>query len=1342
MKYQNLQFFNSNGYNLNLSVSSYISFNVSSYTGSGANLLGVTDINGHLIDTYSLGKGYMYYNDLNDLSIELIYALDSSKNKYLNLNTNDPECDASVNFINVTVNNADNILNTLGIDSLTFTDKMLNDSYVYPSISLAGNIFMEPVSKGLVSTLSLYILEEFFNNDSSIKYEYKRPVDNNKKLVFTLNNDNIRFFNINNNLQEVQWTNKIIFDLSDNNYPDNQPLQLNIGFIGDAEGIYEEHLNIFIEENNKYSLIGEILINAECIDEDERFRTLFNNFGIPDPISYSKIFKESNINESKLDYNLINKKSKELFLEYSKIFPFVGTYKALINAVKFLGYDDITFREWFLNLIENRYDTYEVSYDSANRAKTLLNESIEKRIGLKKLNKLSMIYKINKESEETDNYGIPIVNNVYDYNNEEVLLKLFYLKKWLENNIIGVNCRIIDITGEGIYFERYDNKIYSTTNKSFELTNIKSLTPITLSQESELIDGSANICVSFDEFNNTTINDYYNTPIKLFIDYIYDVSNNSIIDINEYDYSNNQIVVSPPIQIPTLLNTYQFKCSVNTESGTLCSNIDNPLWIIDNEIKFYNHSVNESTFGMVNNEFNYLKLPTIQIEEGYLRDSTNNSNWNNSIVYKILYDTNDGMYKIIDVRTNTTVLVSYDYITLTPNSSSSLKYTINNKFNIPLFLINGYDIIAQPKNSSSIMLLSPDTLSIDNVEYILDIGVGKIINYDDDYKTTYINFNYSNESEQSIKLNVVYTSNKYNFYEIDPIEYYNNGTLLVNSSICLNVNNIGNYYIESYAYDNYNNVFYNKINNLYNVYMNQPDIYIYTVQNHTNNSSTFYSENKLGDIDNTVDFDYVLSLYNNNSYPIQEKQYRIDGITINQASPTGDPFDLNPNAKGPMYITYPSKSYYIDTPKLGDLLNIMNLTEECNINIDSSGNVNYITLKDNNISSQKFYINDNIHIVFYDDTIYKPILEIDNYIINIEKNNLYLKDQIILNEDYHKFKSNIKIFIQNKSEYNINSLENDTLNNENVIKIATDSLYNNAFLPNQMVKIIYKVINASDNSILYYGSTTYKYLKFDSGYHILSGSCNINLLNSFVINLSNNNPDLAPYILGYTYIAYANQTFVNYNIDVLHSYEENGYTNVFVSDNNYLLNYIDNTFSLYNLKFNPLNAYEYWMGYYTNASNNVLPEIIVKEDTTLLNWVYTGEFGQNGYTNLQNVYYRDHDNQLLYKVRYSTIQEYLPIYKYNIPITIDYNLFYINNINNTCNIILDSVYDDPLYIDEKNNIWSVYLNNDNENKLLFEVFNESLFLTLQNRGIYSFKLKTYDKYGNLIEQYKNGFIKF
>ena len=100
------------------------------------------------------------------------------------------------------------------------------------------------------------------------------------------------------------------------------------------------------QETEKY-LIGLFTFLTEVEGEDERYRALLGNLGIPDPIKYPNIFRSQDPQEQGIDWTLINNKSKELMISYDNIFPYVGTYKALLGAVKFLGYQDLIFKEWY-----------------------------------------------------------------------------------------------------------------------------------------------------------------------------------------------------------------------------------------------------------------------------------------------------------------------------------------------------------------------------------------------------------------------------------------------------------------------------------------------------------------------------------------------------------------------------------------------------------------------------------------------------------------------------------------------------------------------------------------------------------------------------------------------------------------------------------------------------------------------------------------------------------------------------------------------------------------------------------------------------------------------------------
>ena len=57
-----------------------------------------------------------------------------------------------------------------------------------------------------------------------------------------------------------------------------------------------------------------------------------------------------------------------------------------------------------------------------------------------------------------DEFEYPIVENVFMFSPEEVILKLFGLKERLKRDYLPLNARIIDITGEGVYFGIYKTR--------------------------------------------------------------------------------------------------------------------------------------------------------------------------------------------------------------------------------------------------------------------------------------------------------------------------------------------------------------------------------------------------------------------------------------------------------------------------------------------------------------------------------------------------------------------------------------------------------------------------------------------------------------------------------------------------------------------------------------------------------------------------------------------------------------------------------------------------------------------------------------------------------------------
>ena len=255
-----------------------------------------------------------------------------------------------------------------------------------------------------------------------------------------------------------------------NDFIHKKSLQLNVALQADVEGVYAGIIEIadttFSTGDN---IIFSINIEGEVIAEDERLGSLLENFGRDITTDQELILRDSDVNEDNPDYILLNQKRKEMLLQGDQIWPYVGSYKGLVNIINWFGYYDIRIKEYWLNV--NIEDAYYNKYRQVPIAFQLKDKvASQEQIGLvpskhyKKSNLFGLFYDIVKDSIDVDEYGVPITEDAFAYTNEEVLIKLFALKGYLKQKFLPLNTRIVDITGEGVYYERYAVNTWSDRN--------------------------------------------------------------------------------------------------------------------------------------------------------------------------------------------------------------------------------------------------------------------------------------------------------------------------------------------------------------------------------------------------------------------------------------------------------------------------------------------------------------------------------------------------------------------------------------------------------------------------------------------------------------------------------------------------------------------------------------------------------------------------------------------------------------------------------------------------------------------------------------------------------------
>ena len=282
-------------------------------------------------------------------------------------------------------------------------------------------------------------------------------------------------------------------------------MQINIALNSGSEGIYDRTLIFedYTDPNNPI-IILRVGFHGEVEGEDSRLAVMLGNFGREFNESDAFIVRDGDIKEPLPDYEIINKKRKELLLEGESIFPYLGSYKSLFNAIKFFGYYDLRVKEYWLNIKTDTADTLtplqqnnkilnqlakpnmqgESSLELISSLLKDENEGKFKQVevygkrkdgtfGLKKqfeeifpsksykkTSLFGLFYDINRvvEDQDEDQYGYPIVEDSFVFSPEEVLIKLFGLKERLKRDYLPLNARIVDITGEGVYFNIYKTR--------------------------------------------------------------------------------------------------------------------------------------------------------------------------------------------------------------------------------------------------------------------------------------------------------------------------------------------------------------------------------------------------------------------------------------------------------------------------------------------------------------------------------------------------------------------------------------------------------------------------------------------------------------------------------------------------------------------------------------------------------------------------------------------------------------------------------------------------------------------------------------------------------------------
>lgn len=368
-----------------------------------------------------------------------------------------------------------------------------------------GNIYFPKVSVGLYSNTNIYIMEKITEgSDSDIEeyYYFPQKDESDNTLTFSwdiLNTFVDEFFMFDfdttyyalhdyetsaleytpNNGPELETLIVKTFDKYEVELDDNfstKALPLHIAFSSPAKfdaTTFKRTLDISYGSRK----IARITFFAETIEEDERLKVLNKNLGYNIKPEDTIIFKDADIKEIYPDYKLLNEKRKELMIDGHNIYPYIGSYKAIINVIKYFGYENLNIIEYWRNVdfqSENFGKIFATSKYKLTNKETI---NVSGKIipipnkNYRKLNNISLVYTINHPTKEFDYLELPLVKEDFDFTMEEVLIKLFTLRRKLNAEFMPSSSRIVDIIGEGYYFGLEDvinNAVTPDDEKTFE----------------------------------------------------------------------------------------------------------------------------------------------------------------------------------------------------------------------------------------------------------------------------------------------------------------------------------------------------------------------------------------------------------------------------------------------------------------------------------------------------------------------------------------------------------------------------------------------------------------------------------------------------------------------------------------------------------------------------------------------------------------------------------------------------------------------------------------------------------------------------------------------------------
>lgn len=285
----------------------------------------------------------------------------------------------------------------------------------------------------------------WFPGEQSIGITYTMPIviihDDETPIQLSLdNNDVFSFISVDENNPNIPiYTNEILTSVE--KVGDTVVHKFNIS--ATAQTVAEYICNVNIGD------YGYIKVGIDAYGEDESLYINLSNNGIEIPYTIQKAIYESNVHEDNPDNILVNRKFKELLSNYWDILANKGSYKSLINSIKWFEWDDkLSIKE-----IYKHYNAGRVYYNDA-KILTMLDDNIKQYIErFTKTNYISLYTSLFNELPTYDNeYNPQLERAVFKWSKEDIQLKIALLAQFFGIYFAPVHIGTLHAVAEDIVF--------------------------------------------------------------------------------------------------------------------------------------------------------------------------------------------------------------------------------------------------------------------------------------------------------------------------------------------------------------------------------------------------------------------------------------------------------------------------------------------------------------------------------------------------------------------------------------------------------------------------------------------------------------------------------------------------------------------------------------------------------------------------------------------------------------------------------------------------------------------------------------------------------------------------